>query len=232
MRTIILAAVVSLAAAAAVAAPVPNSSQADRLASAATVIRELRSTPDRDVPEYLWSDARCIAVIPSVTKAAFGFGGEYGKGVVSCRLGDGWSAPAFIELAKGSFGLQLGAESVDLVLFVMNDRGMEHLLQDKVVLGGEASVAGGPVGRDARASTDAQMHAEILSYSRARGLFAGLDLSGGMLRADKDADREFYGETRSPRNLLTTTSMAMRMPASAHTFVSTLTETVAAESKR
>ena len=231
MRTNILAAVVMLSATVA-AAPLLKPNQEDRLRAAGSVLRELRSAPDRSVPESLWSDAKCIAVIPSVTKAAFIVGGEYGKGVVSCRLGDGWSAPSFIELAKGSFGWQLGAESVDLVLFVMNDRGIEHLLQNKVVLGGEASAAAGPVGRDARASTDAQMHAEILSYSRARGLFAGLDLSGGMLRPDKDANEEFYGQSMNPRDILRGTSAATTMPASARTFVSTLAETVQAESKR
>lgn len=231
MRTNILAAVVLLSATVA-AAPVSKPRQEERLASAAAVLRELHSTPDKGIPESLWGDAKCVAVIPSVTKAAFIVGGEYGKGVASCRVADGWSAPAFIQLAKGSFGLQFGAESVDLLLFVMNDRGMERLLQDEVMLGGEASIAGGPVGRDARASTDAQMRAEILSYSRARGLFAGLDLSGGMLRADKDANDEFYGEAMSPRHILTGTSLTMTMPAPARTFVSTLTQTVQAESKR
>jgi SH3 domain-containing YSC84-like protein 1 len=224
--------VVTLLVATAIAAPALASSPTDRLQAAGTVLRELRSARDKAIPESLWSDAKCVAVIPSVTKAGFMIGGEYGKGVVSCRVGDGWSAPAFIELAKGTFGLQFGAESVDLVLFVMNDRGMEHLLQDRVVLGGEAAVAGGPVGRDARASTDAQMRAEILSYSRARGLFVGLDLSGGMLRTDKTADEELYGEKANPRDILAGTSMAMRIPASVETFISTLAETVRAESKR
>lgn len=224
--------VVFLLVVAAVATPAFASGPADRLQAAGAVLRELRAAPDKAIPESLWNDAKCVAVIPSVTKVAFMAGGEYGKGVVSCRLGDAWSAPAFIELAKGSFGLQLGAESVDLVLFVMNDRGIEHLLQNKVILGAEAAVAGGPVGRDARAATDAQMRAEILSYSRARGLFAGLDLSGGMLRADTGTNEEFYGAHANPRDILKGTSMAATMPASARTFVSTLAETVQAESKR
>ncbi len=231
MRTKILAAVVLLSATVA-ASPAHNPKQDDRLESAGAVLRELRSAPDKSIPDALWDSAKCVAVIPSVTKAAFMIGGEYGKGVVSCRTGDGWSAPAFLELAKGSFGLQLGAESVDLVLFVMNERGIDHLLQDKVVLGGEASVAGGPVGRDARASTDAQLHAEMLSYSRARGVFAGLDLTGGMLKADKEANERYYGESATPRQILTRQSMETTMPAAARTFVSTLEQTVQAASKR
>ncbi len=230
MRASLLAALVLLSATAS-AAPALKPNHEDRIRTAGAVLRELRASPDKSIPEFLWDDAKCVVVIPSVTKAAFIVGGEYGKGVVSCRLSDGWSAPTFIELAKGSFGMQLGAESVDLVLFVMNDRGIEHLLQDKVVLGGEAAAAAGPVGRDARASTDAQMHAEILSYSRARGLFAGLDLSGGVLRADTAANREYYGQAVNPRDILTRTS-AITMSEAAQRFVTTLAQTVEAESKR
>ncbi len=231
MRANILAAAVLLSATVA-ASPALNAKQDERLESAGAVLRELRGVPDKGIPDALWDSAKCVVVIPSVTKGAFMIGGEYGKGVVSCRAGDGWSAPAFLELAKGSFGLQLGAESVDLVLFVMNERGIDHLLQDKVMLGGEASVAGGPVGRDARVSTDAQLHAEILSYSRARGVFAGLDLTGGMLRADKEANEQYYGESATPREILTRVSMETTMPAAAKTFVSTLEQTVQAASKR
>ena len=231
MRTNILTAVVLLSATVA-ASPALKPKQDERLQMAGSVLRELRSAPDKGVPDSLWDSAKCVAVIPSVTKAAFMIGGEYGKGVVSCRVGDGWSAPAFLELAKGSFGLQLGGESVDLVLFVMNERGIDHMLQDKVMLGGEASVAGGPVGRDARASTDVQLRAEILSYSRARGLFAGLDLTGGMLRADSDANEQYYGESATPREILTRASMEATMPAAARTLVSTLEQTVQAASKR
>jgi SH3 domain-containing YSC84-like protein 1 len=164
-----------------------------RLREAADVLHELHATPDKDVPQDLWDKAACVVVIPSVKKAAFIFGGEYGKGVMSCRTGSIWTAPAFMMLAKGSVGFQIGGESIDLVLLVMNDHGMKHLLEDKVALGGEASIAGGPVGRDARAMTDAQLKAEILSYSRSQGLFAGVDLTGGVLKPDSDSNEDVYG---------------------------------------
>ena len=149
--------------------------------------------PDKDIPQDLWDKAKCVIVIPSLKKAAFGIGGEYGKGMMSCRHDAAWSAPVFMLLEKGSWGFQIGAESIDLVLLVMNERGMEKLLQDKVSLGADASVAAGPLGRTAQAATDAQMNAEIVSYSRAQGLFAGIDLSGGVLKADMDANRDLYG---------------------------------------
>lgn len=135
-------------------------------------------------------------------KAAFIFGGEYGKGLASCRDEGGWSAPAFFMLGKGSVGFQIGAESIDLVLLFMNDKGMRRLLESNVTLGGQASVAAGPVGRDVRAATDAQLKAEILSYSRSRGLFAGVDLAGGVLKPDDDANEELYGRKVSPRAIM------------------------------
>jgi lipid-binding SYLF domain-containing protein len=135
-----------------------------RIDDAATVLREIHSAPDKDIPQDLWQKAQCVAVIPSVKKAAFIIGGEYGKGVMSCREGNAWSAPSFVLLEKGSVGFQIGGESVDLVLLVMNDHGVNRLLEDKVALGGEASIAGGPVGRDVRAMTDAQMKADALSH--------------------------------------------------------------------
>src|SRR6478672_4647185 len=165
-----------------------------RLRDAADVLHELHESPDNDVPQELWEKAACVVVIPSVKKAAFIFGGEYGKGVMSCRTGTGWTAPAFMMIAKGSVGFQIGGESIDLVLLVMNEQGMKHLLEDKVALGGEASIAGGPVGRDARALTDAQLKAEILSYSRSQGLFAGINLTGGVLKPDPDSNEDVYGK--------------------------------------
>src|SRR5262249_23032450 len=158
----------------------------------AAVLRELHSAPDKDIPVDLWRKAECVGVIPSVKKAAFIVGGEYGKGLISCRKGEVWSAPSFLLLGKGSVGFQIGAQSVDLVLLIMNDGGVNRLLEDKVTLGGEVSVAAGPVGRDARAMTDAQLKAEILSYSRTQGLFAGVDLSGGVLKPDTDDNRQVY----------------------------------------
>jgi lipid-binding SYLF domain-containing protein len=177
---------------------------AERASDAATVLQELRSAPDKGIPEDLWTKAECVAVIPGVKKAAFIFGGEYGKGLVSCRdkATRKWSPPAFLLLGKGSVGFQIGAESVDLVLLVMNEKGMHRLLEDKVALGGEASVAGGPLGRDARAMTDAQLKAEMLSYSRAQGIFAGVDVSGGVLKPDNDDNRDLYRRKISAREIL------------------------------
>jgi lipid-binding SYLF domain-containing protein len=177
---------------------------ADRASDAATILRELRSAPDKGIPEDLWTKAECVVVIPSVKKAAFIFGGEYGKGLVSCRdkATRKWSAPAFLLLGKGSVGFQIGAESIDLVLLVMNEKGIHHLLEDKVALGGEASVAGGPVGRDTRAMTDAQLKAEMLSYSRAQGVFAGIDITGGVLKPDNDDNRDLYRRRISAREIL------------------------------
>jgi lipid-binding SYLF domain-containing protein len=179
-----------------------SSGEAKRLDEAAAVVRELRATPDKDIPEDLWSRAECVAVIPALKKAAFVVGGEYGKGVMSCRSGREWGAPLFLELQKGSAGFQIGAEQIDLVLLIMNRRGVEKMLDNKVNLGADASVAAGPVGRAASASTDARLTAEILAYSRAQGLFAGIDVSGGVLRLDKDANTNAYGASVSSRDVL------------------------------
>jgi SH3 domain-containing YSC84-like protein 1 len=184
------------------AAAAPANSETTRIADAARVIRELRSAPDNGIPEGVWERARCVAVMPGVKKAAFVVGGEFGKGVVSCRTATGWSAPVFLTLEKGSFGAQIGAQSTDVVLLVMNERGIERLLQDKVTLGADASLAAGPVGRTGAAATDVQLTAEMLSYSRARGVFAGIDLSGGVLRPDNTASRHFYGHVIAGRELL------------------------------
>lgn len=170
-----------------------STKEAKRIQEAAAVLTEIHSIPDKDIPEDLWNKAECVMVVPSLKKAAFIVGGEFGKGVMSCRHDGRWSAPVFMELGKGSWGLQIGAESVDLVLLIMNSRGVEKLLQNKVSLGADASVAAGPVGRDARAATDAAMHAEILSYSRTHGLFAGIDLSGGVVKPDEDDTHDLYG---------------------------------------
>ena len=143
--------------------------QADRLKEAAEVLQEIHQAPDKDIPTDLWDKASCVAVIPGVKKVAFVLGGEYGKGVMSCRHGAAWSAPSFMLLEKGSVGFQIGGQSVDLVLLVMNERGVDRMLEDKVALGGEMSVAGGPVGRDARAMTDAQLKAQILWYPQDAG---------------------------------------------------------------
>jgi SH3 domain-containing YSC84-like protein 1 len=165
-----------------------------RIDAAANVLNEIMATPDKAIPDSIMSDARCIAVIPSMIKVAIGIGGNHGKGVATCRTPDGWSAPAPITIAGGSWGLQLGGQAVDLVMVVTNDQGMQHLLSSKFKLGADASAAAGPVGRDATAGTDVKMRAEVLTYSRTRGLFAGIDLSGAVINQDKDSTTILYGK--------------------------------------
>ena len=194
--------------------------QANRLKEAAEVLSEIHQAPDKDIPNDLWDKASCVAVIPGVKKVAFVLGGEYGKGAMSCRRDGGWSAPSFMLLEKGSIGFQIGGQSVDLVLLVMNDRGVERMLEDKVALGGEMSVAGGPVGRDARAMTDAQLKAQILSYSRTQGLFAGIDLTGGVLKPDNDDNEDLYGRAISAREILVDKKVAP--PPAAAVFMTAL----------
>jgi lipid-binding SYLF domain-containing protein len=179
-----------------------SSQQADRIRASADVLTDVRGEPDKDIPRDLWKKAQCVVVIPSLKKAAFGLGAEYGKGMMSCRNGGEFGAPVFMELEKGSWGFQIGGESIDLVLLVMNPSGMKKMLGDKTSLGADVSVAAGPIGRNAAASTDAKMNAEILSYSRAQGLFAGIDISGGVLRPDVDANRDLYGHEVSARAIL------------------------------
>ena len=165
-----------------------------RLDASAQVLNEIMATPDKAIPDKVMRDAKCIAVIPSMLKIAVGFGGSHGKGVATCRTEDGhWSAPAPITITGGSWGLQLGGQAVDLVLVVTNEDGMQHLLSSKFKLGADASAAAGPVGRDAGADTDWKMRAEVLTYSRARGLFAGIDLNGSAVTQDKDETRILYG---------------------------------------
>jgi lipid-binding SYLF domain-containing protein len=179
-----------------------SSAEADRLNAAATALRDIRSAPDKGISEDLFKKAECVAVIPGLKKAGFGIGGEFGKGVVSCRNGQTWGAPAFLEIEKGSIGLQIGGEQTDLVLLVMNKTGLDKLLGDKVNLGADMSVAAGPVGRDAAASTDGKMTAQILAYSRSKGAFAGIDLSGGSLRSDTKANEDAYGAGMKARDIV------------------------------
>jgi lipid-binding SYLF domain-containing protein len=219
MRQVLNAGIAVLASSVALTAGV-NKAQTNRLREAAEVLTEIHQAPDKDVPNDLWEKTSCVAVIPGVKKVAFVLGGEYGKGVLSCRQGAGWSAPSFMLLEKGSVGFQIGGQSVDLVLLVMNDRGVQHLLADKVALGGEMSVAGGPVGRDARALTDAQLKAEILSYSRTQGLFAGIDLSGGVLKPDNDDNEDLYGRKITAREILVDKTVSP--PPAANVFMASL----------
>src|SRR5689334_13125826 len=216
-RLMIVISLTALAAAPLVAAV--STAQKQRIEESATVLTEIAAVPEKGVPQDLWNKAACVVVIPSMKKAAFVIGGEYGKGLMSCRKGGGWSAPLFMRLEKGSWGLQIGAQSIDLVLLVNNERGMKKLLGNKVTLGAEASVAAGPVGRDARAATDAQMKAEILSYSRTQGLFAGINLSGGVLRPDSDDNEDVYGKSVTPTVVLTTDTAA---PAATQPFMNAL----------
>jgi lipid-binding SYLF domain-containing protein len=165
-----------------------------RLDESANVLNEIMATPDKAIPDKVMSDAKCIAVIPSMVKVAVVFGANHGKGVATCRTESGhWSAPAPITITGGSWGLQLGGQAVDLVLVVTNDEGMQHLLSSKFKLGADASAAAGPVGRDTGADTDWKMRAEVLTYSRARGIFAGIDLTGAVVTQDKDETRILYG---------------------------------------
>jgi len=206
-----------------------------RLNDAASVVSDLRNIPDKGIPADLWRKASCVIVIPSVKKAAFVIGGEYGSGLMSCRpaggSGNRWSAPVFMHLAKGSLGPQIGAEEVELVLLVMNARGVDKLLQDKVTLGSDASIAAGPVGRAGAAASDAQMNAELLSYSRSRGLFAGIDLSGGVLQPDTDADARVYGAGIAARSVVDGTSRAA-VPPAARAFINALGDDVPGTSGR
>jgi lipid-binding SYLF domain-containing protein len=173
-----------------------------RITKAAEVLNEIMGTPDKAIPDKVMDKAKCLAVVPSVVKIAVGFGGEHGKGVVTCRTAKGWSAPAPITITGGSWGLQLGGQAIDLVMVVMNDQGMQHLLSSKFKIGADASAAAGPVGRTAAADTDVSMHAEVLTYSRARGIFAGIDLSGAVVKQDKDETALLYGKVIAFEDIL------------------------------
>jgi SH3 domain-containing YSC84-like protein 1 len=164
-----------------------------RLGDAAEVLNEVMATPDKGIPESILAGAACVVVIPHYKKGAFVVGAQYGQGVATCRTPRGWSAPVFVQLAGGSFGWQIGGQSTDLVLVAMNEHGLQHMLSSKFKLGADAAASAGPVGRNAQASTDASLHAEFLTYSRSRGLFAGLDLDGTVLSQNSDDTRTFYG---------------------------------------
>lgn len=194
-----------------------------RIQNAGQVITEILNVPE-DIPQDLLNKSKCVIILPSVKKFSFGFGGSYGRGVMTCRSGKNfngrWSAPAMMALEGGSFGLQLGGQATDFVLLVMNDRGADSILSSKVKLGGEASVAAGPVGRNAAASTDVTMQAEILSYSRSRGLFAGISLAGSTLRPDNDGNARLYGKGVNAKDIVINSKI--RPPASAKSLLSTL----------
>lgn len=188
----------------------------DRLDNAARVLHEVMAAPDKGIPNEVMERAKCVAVVPHMVKGGFVIGAEGGKGVATCRTERGWSAPAFFTVAGGSWGLQIGVEGVDLVMIFQNEQGMEHLLNSKFEVGGDASAAAGPVGRHASADTDWKMNAEILTYSRAKGVFAGLTLNGAAVKEDKDTMAAVYGPDVTQRAALTGKVPA---PAEAHTFL-------------
>jgi lipid-binding SYLF domain-containing protein len=164
----------------------------ERLQKASEVLNQMVQAPDKGIPEEVLAKAKCIAIVPHLVKGGLGFGGKHGRGVASCRTGEGWSAPAFISVGGGSWGLQIGVESVDLIMLVMNDKGMQQLLSSKFQLSGEGSAAAGPVGRHASAGTDWKLETEMLTYSRSKGAFAGLTLEGAVIQSDNDSTRAIY----------------------------------------
>ena len=187
-----------------------------RLQSSVDVLHSIMATPDKGIPEEVLSNAKCILVVPDLIKGGFIFGGKHGRGIASCRTSSGWSAPAFVSVGGGSWGLQIGVEGVDLVMLVMNDQGFQHLLSSKFQLSGEGSVAAGPVGRHASAGTDWKMNTQVLTYSRSRGAFAGITLEGAVVQQDDDSTRAIYGKHMRFRNIL---SGKVSTPESAEAFV-------------
>lgn len=177
----------------------------ERLDQSAVVLDELVNAPDAGIPKGLIENARCVGIVPSVKKAAFGFGGEYGRGVAVCRTSTGgpWGPPSMMAMEGGSFGFQIGGSAMDVVMFFMNDSGMDKLLKDKFTLGGDATVAAGPVGRNTQATTDVLLQAEILTWARSKGVFAGVSLKGATFRPDNDANEALYGRKIEPRAILT-----------------------------
>ncbi len=201
IRTLLIAA--SAAVAVQIFPSVAAASTPERLAAATDAVNSLSKTPDRDIPEDLLQKAHCIVVVPSMKSGAFVVGADYGRGFASCRTGKGWSAPAGVKVEGGSFGFQIGGSDTEVVMLVMNEAGMNKLLSTKFTLGGEAKVAAGPIGRRGTAQTDAAMTAEILSYSRSKGVFAGVALNGATLREDESANKDLYGKEVSNRAILT-----------------------------
>ncbi len=190
-----------------------------RLDDSSKILNELLGAPDKGIPDKVFQNAKCIAVVPSMVKGGFVFGAEHGRGVATCRTAHGWSAPALFVITGGSWGAQIGVQSADIVMLIMNQRGMTDLLSSKFKLGANGSVAAGPVGRDASASTDWKMGAEVLTYSRTRGLFAGLTLDGAVIKEDDDSTRALYGRTVGFRQCLLG---QVKPPAAADSFLATV----------
>ena len=206
MKKLLLALIVLGLGASAFAADDTNNKAVDRVKASSTVLEEIQSAPDTGIPDEVMGSAECVAVVPSMLKGGFVFGARYGRGVASCRTPKGWSDPAFFTIEGGSFGLQIGGQAVDLVMLIMNNKGMANLLSSKFKLGADASVAAGPVGRHAAADTDWKMRAQVLSYSRARGVFAGLELNGAVIKIDRESTLEFYGHMQPFSTTLETVS--------------------------
>ena len=193
----------------------------DRLDHAGAVLHEIMSAPDKGIPEEVLEHAKCVAVVPHLLKGGFIFGAENGRGVATCRTAEGWSAPAFFTITGGSWGLQIGIEGVDLVMVIQDERGMQHLINSNFELGGDASAAAGPVGRHASADTDWKLNTEVLTYSRARGLFGGLTLTGAAIRRDDDSTEAIYGHDISTKRIL---EGEIAVPGSAHAFLDAVRE--------
>jgi lipid-binding SYLF domain-containing protein len=191
----------------------------NRTQKAAQVFREIMNTPDQGIPSNLLESAKCIAIIPGDKKFAFVFGGSYGRGIATCRTEHGWSAPMFVAIDGGSVGYQIGGSSTDLVMLFMNDHALQSLMSDKFKLGADASVAAGPVGRNAAAGTDLKLNAEILSYSRSKGIFAGVSLDGAVMQADKSGDKSMYGDDVNRHEIL---DGRVAVPASARELIEEL----------
>src|SRR5438309_7084118 len=194
---------------------------ADRLQKSSEVLTQIAYAPDKGIPEEVLDSAKCIAVVPHLVKGGFIFGGKHGRGVATCRTADGWSAPAFISVGGGSAGLQIGVEGVDLIMLIMNDRGMQQLLSSKFQISGEGSAAAGPVGRHASAGTDWKMDTQMLTYSRSKGVFAGLTLEGAVVQQDSDSTRAIYGKNMNFRNIL---SGKVSTPESAAAFIKAVSD--------
>jgi lipid-binding SYLF domain-containing protein len=193
----------------------------DRLDHAGAVLHEIMAAPDKGIPEEVLEHAQCVAIVPHMIKGGFVFGAENGRGVATCRTANGWSAPAFFRITGGSWGLQIGVEGVDLVMIIQNERGMQHLINSNFQLGGDASAAAGPVGRHATADTDWKLNTEVLTYSRARGAFAGLTLTGADIRRDDDSTEAIYGRDISTSRIL---KGEVAVPASADRFLHAVRE--------
>src|SRR6266704_1981778 len=190
-----------------------------RLQRASEVMTAIQKTPDKGIPSEVLDRAKCIAVVPSMVKAGLGIGGQHGRGAVTCRTANGWSAPSLFTISGASLGFQIGGQAVDLILAIMNEKGMRNLLSSKFELGGDASVAAGPVGRHAEAGTDVAFNAEILTYSRARGAFAGVSLKGAFVRQDDDSTKALYGRQLSYEDIL---SGKVPIPAAAQPFIAAI----------